>query len=99
MPADVLEKAARVEEALHEVSKIGSIVTDVVEHSVRSATQAIRHGRYAAEDAIEEAKHTVKGQAEAITGDGHSLRCRSLGREPVSLDWITSSSSAAKKHL
>jgi len=60
MPADVLEKAARVEEALHEVSKIGSVVTDVVEHGVRSANQAIRHGRYAAEDAIEEAKHTVK---------------------------------------
>ncbi len=27
---------------------------------VRSASQAIRHGRHAAEDAIEEAKHTVK---------------------------------------
>ena len=31
-----------------------------VEDGVRSASQAIRHGRYAAEDVIEEAKHTVK---------------------------------------
>jgi hypothetical protein len=36
------------------------MVTDAVEDGVRSASQAIRHGRYAAEDAIEEAKHTVK---------------------------------------
>ena len=60
MRADVLEKPARVEDALREVSKIRSIVTDAVEDSVRSANQAIRHGRYAAEDVIEEAKHTVK---------------------------------------
>jgi hypothetical protein len=31
-----------------------------VEDGVRSASQAIRRGRYAAEDPIEEAKHTVK---------------------------------------
>jgi ElaB/YqjD/DUF883 family membrane-anchored ribosome-binding protein len=60
MPADVLEKPATVEDVLREVSKIRSIVTDAVEDSVRSANQAIRHGRYAAEDVIEEAKHTVK---------------------------------------
>ena len=60
MPADVLEKPATVEDVLHEVSKIRSIVQDAVEDGVRSATQAIKHGRYAAEDVIEEAKHTVK---------------------------------------
>ena len=60
MPADVLEKPGTVEDALREVSKIRSIVTDAVDQGVRSASQAIRHGRYAAEDAIEEAKHTVK---------------------------------------
>ena len=60
MPADVLEKPATVEDALREVSKIRSMVTDAVEDSVRSANQVIRHGRYAAEDVIEEAKHTVK---------------------------------------
>jgi len=60
MPADLLEKPVTAEDALHEVSKIRSIVKDAVEDGVRSASQAIRHGRYAAEDAIEEAKHTVK---------------------------------------
>ena len=60
MLADVAEKPATVENPLREVSKIRSMVTDAVEDGVRSASQAIRHGRYAAEDAIEEAKHTVK---------------------------------------
>jgi ElaB/YqjD/DUF883 family membrane-anchored ribosome-binding protein len=60
MLANVLEKPATVENSLHEVSKIRSRVTDAVEDGVRSASQAIRHGRHAAEDAIEEAKHTVK---------------------------------------
>jgi ElaB/YqjD/DUF883 family membrane-anchored ribosome-binding protein len=60
MLANVLEKPATVENSLHEVSKIKSRVTGAVEDGVRSASQAIRHGRHAAEDAIEEAKHTVK---------------------------------------
>jgi len=60
MPADSLEKPITAEDALREVSKIRSLVKDAVEDGVRSASQAIRHGRYAAEDAIEEAKHTVK---------------------------------------
>jgi ElaB/YqjD/DUF883 family membrane-anchored ribosome-binding protein len=60
MPADLLEKPVTAEDALREVSKIRSIVKDAVEDGVRSASQAIRHGRYAAEDAIEEAKHRVK---------------------------------------
>jgi ElaB/YqjD/DUF883 family membrane-anchored ribosome-binding protein len=60
MLADVLEKPATVEDALRKVSKIRSIFTDAVEDRIRSANQAIRHGRHAAEDVIEEAKHTVK---------------------------------------
>ena len=60
MPADLMEKPVTAEDALREVSKIRSIVKDAVEDGVRSASQAIRHGRYAAEDAIEEAKHRVK---------------------------------------
>ena len=60
MPAHILEKPATVEDVAREVSKIRSIVTDAVEDGVRSARQAIKHGRYAAEDVIEEAKHTVK---------------------------------------
>jgi ElaB/YqjD/DUF883 family membrane-anchored ribosome-binding protein len=60
MPANVSERPETVENPLREVSKIRSMVTDAVEDGVRSASQAIRHGRYAAQDAIEEAKHTVK---------------------------------------
>jgi ElaB/YqjD/DUF883 family membrane-anchored ribosome-binding protein len=60
MPADLLEKPVTAEDALREVSKIRSLVKDAVEDGVRSASQTIRHGRYAAEDAIEEARHTVK---------------------------------------
>jgi ElaB/YqjD/DUF883 family membrane-anchored ribosome-binding protein len=60
MRADVSEKPPTVEDALREISNIRSIVTDAVEDGLRSASQAIRHGRYAAEDVIEEAKHTVK---------------------------------------
>ncbi len=68
MLADLLEKPATVENPLREVSKIRSRVTDVVEDGVRSASQAIRHGRYAAEDAIEETKHTVKQRPSQAMG-------------------------------
>ena len=68
MLANVSEKPATVENPLREVSKIRSMVTDAVEDGVRSASQAIRHGRYAAEDAIEEAKHTVKQRPFQATG-------------------------------
>ena len=60
MPADLLEKPATVEDALREVSRIKSVVTEAVEDGVRSAIRAIKHGSYAAEDVIDEAKHTVK---------------------------------------
>lgn len=60
MPVDVLEKPAAVEDAARGVSRIRSMVTDAVEDGMRSARQAIKHGRYAAEDVIEEAQHTVK---------------------------------------
>ena len=60
MPADVPKKSPTAEDALREISNVRSVATDVVEHGVRSASQAIRHGRYAAEDVVEEAKHAVK---------------------------------------
>jgi ElaB/YqjD/DUF883 family membrane-anchored ribosome-binding protein len=60
MQSALLDKDAPVENAVREVSKIRNIVTDAVEDSVRTATQAIRNGRHAAEDAVEEVKHTVK---------------------------------------
>ena len=35
-------------------------VADAMEDGVRSANQAIRHTRHAAEDAIDDVKHTVR---------------------------------------
>jgi len=60
MPTDVLEMPAAVEEALREVSRIKEIVTEAVEDGVKTAVKAIKQGRYAAEDMIGDAKHTVR---------------------------------------
>ncbi|HEY3624736.1 MAG TPA: hypothetical protein VGL00_00575 [Terracidiphilus sp.] len=60
MPSDVLEMPATVEEALREVSRIKSIVTEAVEDGVKTAMKTIKQGRYAAEDMIGDARHTVK---------------------------------------
>jgi len=60
MPSDAVEMRASVEEALREVSRIKTIVTEAVEDGVKSAMKAIKQGRYAAEDMIGEARHTVK---------------------------------------
>lgn len=60
MQSALLDKDAPIDNTVREVSRIRNIVTDAVEESVRSATQAIRNGRHAAEDAVEEVKHTVK---------------------------------------
>ena len=60
MQTAVLEKESPIEEAVREVSKVRAIVSDAVEEGVRSANQAIRRGRHAAEDMAEEVKHSVK---------------------------------------
>jgi len=60
MPAEVCERPAVLEDAARTASKIRSMVTDVAEDKVRSARQAIQQGRYAAEDAVQEAKLTVR---------------------------------------
>lgn len=60
MPTDVLEMPATVEEALREVSRIKTVVSEAVEDGVKTALKAIKQGRYAAEDMLGEARHTVK---------------------------------------
>lgn len=60
MPAELVEKPTRIDEALREVSRIKSTVTDAVDEGVRSATRAIKRGGHAAEDMIDETKHTIK---------------------------------------
>lgn len=60
MPATLIEKAATLDDVLHEVSRIRTIVSEAVDDSVRSALRAAKQGRIAAEDAIDDARHTVK---------------------------------------
>jgi ElaB/YqjD/DUF883 family membrane-anchored ribosome-binding protein len=60
MPTDFLGKQATVEDLLHEVSRIRSVVTEAVEDGVESAVKALKQGRHAAEDAIDDARHTIK---------------------------------------
>jgi ElaB/YqjD/DUF883 family membrane-anchored ribosome-binding protein len=62
MQADVLKNMPTSDEARRQVSKVRSIVSEAVGDSVRSATRAIKHGRVAAEDLIDEAEHRVKQQ-------------------------------------
>ncbi len=60
MRAEALKGPAITESPLREPSRIPSVVTDAVEDGARFAKRAVRRGRYAAEDAIEEAEHLVK---------------------------------------
>ncbi len=60
MQADLSEVTATVEDALREVSKIKTMVTEAVEDGVKTAVKAIKQGRYAAEDMLGDARHTVK---------------------------------------
>lgn len=60
MPATVFEKTASMEDALREVSKIRSIVSEAVEDGVRSASQAMKRSRHAAEDLVLDVRHSVR---------------------------------------
>ena len=60
MPTNYVELPASVEDALREVSRIKSVVTEAVEDGVKSAVKAMKQGRSAAEDAMDEARHRVK---------------------------------------
>jgi ElaB/YqjD/DUF883 family membrane-anchored ribosome-binding protein len=58
MPANFMDLP--VEDALREASRIKAMVTEAVEDGVKAATKAIKQGRIAAEDAIGDARHTVR---------------------------------------
>ena len=60
MTSSLLEKQASVDDILREVSKLKAVVTDAVEEGVESAVKALKQGRDVAEDAISEARRTVK---------------------------------------
>jgi len=57
---DALEMPSSVEDTLREVARIKSMVTEAVEDGVKTAIKAIKQGRYAAEDMIGDARHTVR---------------------------------------
>jgi ElaB/YqjD/DUF883 family membrane-anchored ribosome-binding protein len=57
---DKLEMPATVEDVLKEVSRIRETVTEAVDDGVKSAVRALKQGRHAAEDAIDDARHKVK---------------------------------------
>jgi ElaB/YqjD/DUF883 family membrane-anchored ribosome-binding protein len=60
MAPDLLDKAPSVEELYREVSRIKTVVSEAVEDGVKAAVKAIKQGRHAAEDTLDDAKHTIK---------------------------------------
>jgi ElaB/YqjD/DUF883 family membrane-anchored ribosome-binding protein len=61
MTSGILDKAQpTVDDILREVSRLKSVVTEAVEEGVETAVKALKQGRTAAEDAIYDARHTVK---------------------------------------
>ena len=60
MSANVMEKEPLGEDTMRELSNVKSLVCEAAEDGVRSVNKIIRQSRYAAEDLIDEAKHTVK---------------------------------------
>jgi ElaB/YqjD/DUF883 family membrane-anchored ribosome-binding protein len=60
MATDFLEKNATVEDVLREVSKLKDTLTDAVDDGVKQALKAVKQGRHAAEDALDDAKRAVK---------------------------------------
>ena len=57
---DKFEMPATVDDVVREVGKIKATVTEAVDDGVKSAVRALKQGRNAAEDAIDDARRTVK---------------------------------------
>jgi ElaB/YqjD/DUF883 family membrane-anchored ribosome-binding protein len=70
MAPEVLEKAAKIEDVLHDAAKVKEMVTEAVEVGVRSAMRAIKQGRIAAEDALDDAKLAVRKNPFEAVGIG-----------------------------
>lgn len=58
--SNVFEKAPSADEVVNEVTKIRSIITEAVDDGVRSAMKAVKQGRQAAEEAMDDTKNAVK---------------------------------------
>jgi len=59
MQANLKEVTAPVEDALRDVAKIKSMVSEAVEDGMKSAMKAVEQGRAVAEDAVVEARRRV----------------------------------------
>ncbi len=57
---DFIDNPPTADDVLREVSRLKSIVTDAVDEGIKSALQAIKQGRNTADDAIRDARRTVK---------------------------------------
>lgn len=60
MPANVIEKAPSLEDVLDELTRLKSVVTDAVEDGVETAVKAIKQGRDAAYDTMDDARHMIR---------------------------------------
>lgn len=54
------ERQATIDDVLNEVSKMRTAVSEAVDDGVKSALRVVKNGRYATEDAIDDAKHIVR---------------------------------------
>lgn len=85
MLADVLEQSRVGDEAPLPLTKIRSLVTDAVEDGVHSALRAIKHGRYAAQDAIQSIKHGRHVAQDAIEEAQHKVKQKPLQAMGIAL--------------
>ena len=60
MPSGILERAATLDDVLHDVYRMRHVVSDAVEDGVDSALRAFKQGRHACQHALHDAKHAVK---------------------------------------
>jgi len=59
MTLDLSERTS-VEDVVREISRLRNVVTDAVEDGFETAVKTLRQGREAAEDAIDDARRTVR---------------------------------------
>lgn len=60
MSPDLLEKAPSISDVYREVSRMKDVVSEAVEDGMKTAVKAIKQGRHAAEDVLDDTKHTIK---------------------------------------
>jgi len=59
MALDLSEKTS-MDDVIREISRLRNVVTDAVEDGVESAVKALKQGREFTEDAIDDARRTVR---------------------------------------